>query len=107
MPHGRNKYLSREQRAHVRDLFMREWDPIGFLGLHAAADEYDNEVGKAYVMLMDEHATTAEIEAYLLTIVADLMGMTASSDLVERCARTATLLIELRPVFEREINRPN
>jgi hypothetical protein len=57
MAHGRNKYQSRESRARVREILMREWDPIGVSGVPEAADEYDRYVGTVYVMLMDHRAT--------------------------------------------------
>ena len=86
---------------------MREWDPIGVRGIPEAADEYDSYVGKAYVMLLDEHANAATIEAYLLEIATKHMGMDASDNLIARCARTASQLIELRPVFEKEHKQLN
>ena len=51
MSHGRNKYQSRENRAEVREVLMREWDPIGVRDCADAQDEYDAYVGKVYVML--------------------------------------------------------
>jgi hypothetical protein len=53
----RDRYQSREHRAKVREVLMREWDPIGVRDAPEAQDEYDSYVGKAYVMLMDEGAT--------------------------------------------------
>jgi hypothetical protein len=67
MSHGRNKYQSRENRARVRELFMRDWDPIGVKDIAACADEYDRYVDKAYVMLMDEGAT-AEVARILVSL---------------------------------------
>ena len=61
MAHGRNKYQSRENRARVREILMRDWDPIGVAGFGEAADEYDTYADKAYVMLMDEHASADAI----------------------------------------------
>ena len=107
MPLGRNKYLARQQRLRVRDLLMREWDPIGVRGIPEASDEYDSYVGKAYAMLMDEQATAATIEAYLLTIATENMGIARNSDLDKRCAHAAASLISLRPVFERENQSPH
>jgi hypothetical protein len=45
MSHGRNKYQSRQNRARVREVLMRDWDPIGVAGIAEAADEYDGYVG--------------------------------------------------------------
>jgi len=46
MAHGRNKHQSRENRARVREILMRDWDPIGVSRVPEAADEYDRYVGK-------------------------------------------------------------
>jgi len=61
MAHGRNKYQSRENRARVREILLRDWDPIGVYGISEATDEYDTYANRAYVMLMDEGATASEI----------------------------------------------
>ena len=63
MAHGRNKYQSRENRALVREILLRDWDPIGVSGIPEAADEYDTYANRAYVMLMDEGATASDIAA--------------------------------------------
>jgi len=63
MSHGRNKYQSRENRARVRQILLRDWDPIGIQDIAEASDEYDRYADKAYVMLMDERATAESIAA--------------------------------------------
>ena len=88
MPNGRDKYRSRENRRLVRDLFMREWDPIGVREAPEAQDEYDAYVAKAYVMLVYEGATVDAIEHYLVE-VEDYMGLTPTTELSERRRRTA------------------
>jgi len=99
MAQGR-KYQSRENRARVRDLLMREWDPIGVFGVREAADEYDSYVGEVYVMLMDQRSSTEAIATYLFDIAINRMGLTAHAELTERSARTAAALVALRPEFE-------
>jgi hypothetical protein len=96
MSHGRNKYQSRENRAQVREVLLREWDLIG---VGRAQDEYDAYVGKVYVMLMDEHATAEAIAAYLFEVATGHMGL-SDPELAERSKNTAELLIGLRPHFE-------
>jgi hypothetical protein len=100
MVHGRNKYQSRENRAGVREVLMREWDPIGVSGVPEAADEYDRYVGTVYVMLMDHRATAEAIATYLLGTATRHMGLSAHTLLVERSSRAATILVGLRPEFE-------
>src|SRR4051812_9488070 len=98
MSSGRNKYQSRENRARVRALLMREWDPIGVAGVAEAADEYDAYVNAAYVMLMDHDADAEAIAAYLMDIATRHMGL-SSADLLDCCKRTAMLLVALKSEF--------
>jgi hypothetical protein len=100
MAHGRNKYQSRENRTRVREILMREWDPIGVCGVPEAVDEYDRYVGKVYVMLMDERATREAIAAYLYDIATNYMGLSAHAYVAERSANAAAVLVGLRPDFE-------
>jgi hypothetical protein len=65
MARGRNKYQSQENRDRVREILMRDWDPIGGAGMPEAADEYDVYADRAYVMLMGERATAEAIAASL------------------------------------------
>ena len=41
MAHGIDKERSRRNRAKVREILMREWDPIGVAGCEGAEDESD------------------------------------------------------------------
>ena len=101
MSHGRNKQQSRENRARVREVLMRDWDPIGVADIEDAADEYDAYVGRVYVMLMDERANVEAIAAYLFGIETDHMGLSRDgANLGERCANAAAALIALRAEFE-------
>jgi hypothetical protein len=100
MTHGRNKYQSRVKRARVREVLMREWNPIGVAGIPEAADEYDAYADKAYVMLMDDRATAETISAYLFEIATSHMGLSRTGDLADRSARAAKALVAMRPEFE-------
>jgi hypothetical protein len=99
MAHGRNKYQSRENRAQVREILLRDWDPIGIYGIPEATDEYDAYASRAYVMLMDEGATASEIAGYLFTVATEHMGLTDRGRLAERSDQVAKLLVSLRPEF--------
>ena len=99
MSHGRNKYQSRENRARVRELFMREWDPIGVAGSAGGEGEYDPYVARAYVMLMDENATADEIADYLYWVTTAGMGMSESAERKERSEETARILVSMKPEF--------
>ena len=99
MAHGRNKYQSRENRARVREILLRDWDPIGISGIPEAADEYDTYANRAYVMLMDEGATASEIAGYLYIVATEHMGLTDHGRLAEKSEQVAQLLVQLRPEF--------
>jgi hypothetical protein len=99
MAHGRNKYQSRENRRRVRQLFLRNWDPIGIRGA-GPDDEYDTYADKAYVMLMDERATGEAIAAYLFTVATEHMGLSDRPSLAERSEQVAQILIDMRAEFE-------
>jgi hypothetical protein len=104
MVRRRNEHPSREKRTRVRDLLMREWDPLGVSGIPGAANEYDNYVGKVYLMLMDRQADDKEVEeriaAYLFNIATNEIGLSAYETLAERSVGAAAALIALRPEFD-------
>jgi len=79
---------------------MEHWDPIGVRKTPEASDEYDRYVGEVYVMLMDHRASEAAINAYLYATATEYMGLSPSNDLAAASARTAAILVTLRPEFE-------
>ena len=98
MPGGRNKYQSRENRSRIRKLLRLEWDPIGIADL--PADEYDAYADKAYVMLMNDHASAEQIAEYLVGIVTVHMGLPRSPSILEASRLVAATMVDLRPEFE-------
>ena len=100
MAHGRDKHRSRENRKRVRAILMEHWDSIGVRGVEQASDEYDNYADKAYVMLMDECASSADIAAYLFDIAANYMGLGEQPRLRQSSERVAKMLSDLRPQFD-------
>jgi hypothetical protein len=100
MAHGIDKERSRRNRAKVRELFMREWDPIGVRDVPQATDEYDSYVAKAYVMLMDEGASENAIADYLGDIATRYMGLSPTEAGKTACRRTASMLVAMRSEFE-------
>lgn len=102
MSNGRDKYQSRENRARVRNLFLREWDPIGLFRdgpTDCPDDEYDAYANKSYAMLMDEQAGEAEIAEYLYRAATEYIGMSNLDTQRSRSERTAKLLVAMRPSF--------
>jgi hypothetical protein len=104
---GADRYRSRRNRAKVRELFWREWDPIGINTAANAQDEYDNYADRAYVMLMDEQKSAEEIASYLYWVASEYMGLGGNRQSMRGdCETVAEKLAALRPSFEAESNEP-
>jgi hypothetical protein len=58
----------------IRNLLMKEWDPIGVRGIPEAADEYDSSAGSIGRMLR-EGRTVDELAAHLTYISTERMGL--------------------------------
>jgi hypothetical protein len=88
-------------RARVRELFWREWDPIGITASgFGPKDEYDRYADRAYVMLMHEGRSVKEIADYLYYIASEHMGLGASQSGKDSAGAIADKLVALRPDFE-------
>ena len=100
MVHRRDEDQSRENRTRVRQILLRDWDPIGVRDEPAASDEYDRYADRAYGMLMDERATAETIAAYLEAIAAEHMRLGVDQLRAKRSRQVAEKLVALRPGFE-------
>lgn len=96
MAHGRDKHRSRRNKKIVRKLFNEQWDPIG----GCPEDEYDTYVAKAYVMMMYDNASQAEIADYLWWVETEYMGMPSHPERRMKCFEIAKKLIEMKPQLE-------
>jgi ABC-type transporter Mla maintaining outer membrane lipid asymmetry ATPase subunit MlaF len=86
----------------VRELLMREWDPIGVKDAPEAQDEYDAYAAKAYVMIMHEGASTGQIADYLYLVETEHMGLGQSKEAMDRAQKVAISLTEMKVKFEGE-----
>ena len=68
-----DKERGRRVQTAIRDVLMREWDPIGVKDEPMAADEYDMYLGDIYGLLTD-NASEAAIAAHLQKIERERMG---------------------------------
>jgi hypothetical protein len=100
---GQDNDRSRRNRTRVRELFWREWDPIGINAAGAPPDEYDRYADKAYVMLMHEGRSAKEIADYLYYIGSEYMGLGASQRGKDLANAIAGKLVALRPDFESSV----
>ena len=94
-----SRYQPPDNRARVREVLMRDWDPIGVAGEPAAADEYDSYADKAWMMLMAGRPAET-IAAYLREVATILMGLPQTPELTARCDRAARALVAPRPELE-------
>jgi hypothetical protein len=87
--------ITKETTDAIRQVLLKEWDPIGVAECPEAQDEYDDYIGPIYHLLLDKQS--AERIAYELNrIVVDKMGLPKSPN--EKALRVARLLQEINIV---------
>ena len=67
------KHQARKIRDNIRQLLLKEWDPIGIGDMPAAQDEYDSYIGGVY-RLLASGATKHQVAEHLAKIARDWMG---------------------------------
>lgn len=77
--------------AAIRELVMRQWDPIGVASIPEAADEYDSYIPAIYKLLIERRSVT-EIFNYLWWLETEHMGLIGDRQATEEFA---TRLIEI------------
>ena len=70
------KQRVREIQGSIRQVLLRDWDPIGVSDVPEAEDEYDSYVGGVY-RLLASGASEDEIVEHLYRIEYDAMGTPA------------------------------
>jgi hypothetical protein len=73
----------------VRDVLLREWDPIDIRDQEAARDEYDTYARRLHTLLASGSSASV-IETYLIETEADRMGLAPDR---ERARRVAEILL--------------
>ena len=68
-----------QQRANaiqesIRDILLRDWDPIGINDVPEAQDEYDSYVGGVY-RLLASHCSSQQMVDHLAKIESQTMGL--------------------------------
>lgn len=79
---------ARTYHTRIRDVLMREWDPIGVAGVPEAADEYDDYVPTIHLLLI-RREPAARILDYLWEVETRHMGLCGNK---ARTRRVAELL---------------
>jgi hypothetical protein len=94
-----SKYVdrAREYQTAIREILMKEWDPIGVSDIPEAQDEYDSYVPHIYSQLI-HHMSEQEVFDNLWEIETDHMGLYGNRQQAERVAK---LLMELGERIEK------
>jgi hypothetical protein len=90
-PLGRATKDQRDKRAReiqdaIREVLMREWDPIHVRDIPEAQDEYDGYVGGVY-RLLASGASEVTIATHLASVERDSMGFATSAEALLPVAR--------------------
>jgi hypothetical protein len=89
-----------KNRALIREILMREWDPIRIRTIAGSReDEYDRYIDGIYALVADRHPSEEKIAAYLLDVQSRRMGLRVTDAARERCHRAAQSLIAAQMQF--------
>ncbi len=71
-PHAQNpKHLF----ARIREVLLREWDPLGLADAPGSPDDYDAVAREVHALVTDEDPTAERIAHYLEWAEDELMGL--------------------------------
>ena len=98
MAHKTDRDQSDKNRDLVRDVLLRDWDPIGISGIPEAKDEYDDYADVVLAMLTNENATAEDIAGYLFKIATEDMAL-SDRKMAKLCDRAAEAVVALRSNF--------
>lgn len=82
---------ARALQLKIRDVLLKEWDPIGVQTIPEAQDEYDGYVPTLHSMLISRKPTH-EVFEYLMWLETEHMGLTADR---QRTQSIAEKLVDL------------
>ena len=87
---------AREIQSQIREILLREWDPIGVRDEPRARDEYDAYIGGVYRLLASE-ASPRSVAEHLARVEAEQMGLGAPADkLMDVATKLCALDVKLR-----------
>jgi hypothetical protein len=79
----------------IREVLLRDWDPIGVADVRETQDEYDGYIGGVYRLLASGQNDEA-IAAHLAAIQTDAMGLPRSpQDLIDVARRLRGINVKL------------
>ncbi len=86
--------LERAKNLHteIKDIMLRDWDPIGIQDVREASDEYDSYVPSVYKLLISQKPIH-EIFEYLWWVETEHMGLIGDRQATEAIAKKLQSLI--------------
>jgi len=82
---------ARDAQQIIREILLRDWDPIGVAEVREAQDEYDSYVADVY-RLLSRRASANELFEFLWWLETQHMGLVGDR---QRTTKVATRLREL------------
>jgi len=84
---------AREAQRQIREILMKEWDPIGVAGIPEAQDEYDAYVSEVY-RLLSRRASAKELFDSLWWVETEHMGLRGNRQRTQMVAERLARLLE-------------
>jgi hypothetical protein len=84
---------ARSYHAAIREVLLREWDPIGVGDMPEAADEYDSYVSQVYGLLVRREPLYKMVD-YLWWVETEHMGLCGNRHRTEQVAERLLRLPE-------------
>lgn len=82
-----NLQRAQSLQSKIKDVLIKEWDPIGVQGMPEAQDEYDAYVAGIYKLLISKK-TENEIFEYLWWVETEHMGLIGDQQRTRLIARS-------------------
>lgn len=83
---------ARVLHARIKEVLLKEWDPIGVSATPQAQDEYDSYVPAIYSLLIARKSVN-EVNEYLLWLETEQMGLMADKQLTRSIAERLVALV--------------
>ena len=84
-PMGRHLDRARRYHESIREILLKQWDPIGVADVPEAQDEYDSYIGTVYVLLIRHESRQALVD-HLWRVETEHMGLAGNRGHTEAIA---------------------
>ena len=84
----------------MREVLLRDWDPLGIAGKPGAEGDYDPYGAMVFAVLQDEQSNAVAVGAFLFGIATQHMELAQTPELAVRCNKAGAALVALRPELE-------